>query len=77
MAEEITIKVRTTTASTIRQRYWMVSGLHKLDALSRILEAEEFDAWILGSLLQMTALMVHDNKFIRKVENSNCNITCC
>ncbi|MEE9396345.1 MAG: DEAD/DEAH box helicase [Methylococcales bacterium] len=41
--EEITIKVRTTTADTIRQRYWLVSGVHKLDALTRILEAEPFD----------------------------------
>ncbi len=39
----ITIKMPTTTATTIRQRYWMVSGLHKLDALTRILEAEKFD----------------------------------
>lgn len=38
--EQVTIKVRTTTAETIRQRYWMVSGVHKLDALTRILEAE-------------------------------------
>lgn len=45
--KEIAIKVRTTTASTIRQRYWIVSGLHKLDALTRILEAESFDAIII------------------------------
>ena len=45
--KEIFIKVKTTTASTIRQRYWMVSGHHKLDALTRILEAEEFDAIII------------------------------
>ena len=44
--EEITIKVKTTTADTIRQRYWMVSGFHKLDALTRILEAEPFDGII-------------------------------
>src|SRR5690606_26189729 len=30
----------------IRQRYWMVSGVHKVDALTRILEAEPFDAMI-------------------------------
>ncbi len=42
----VTIKVRTTTAETIRQRYWPVSGVHKLDALTRILEAETFDAMI-------------------------------
>ena len=44
--QEISIKVRTTTAETINQRYWTVSGFHKLDALTRILEAEEFDAVI-------------------------------
>ena len=41
--QEITIKMKTATAETINQRYWLVSGLHKLDALTRILEAEEFD----------------------------------
>ncbi|NOX27899.1 MAG: DEAD/DEAH box helicase [Gammaproteobacteria bacterium] len=45
--EEITIKVKTTTAENIRQRYWLVSGLHKLDALTRILEAETFDGVII------------------------------
>ncbi|MDR1075533.1 MAG: DEAD/DEAH box helicase [Xanthomonadaceae bacterium] len=43
---EVTIATRTTTATNIRQRYWWVSGLHKLDALTRILEAEPFDAMI-------------------------------
>ncbi|MFC1481177.1 DEAD/DEAH box helicase [Candidatus Neomarinimicrobiota bacterium] len=45
--EEITIKTRTSTVETINQRYWMVSGYHKLDALTRILEAETFDAIII------------------------------
>ena len=44
---EVTIKSSTTTAANIRQRYWWVSGLHKLDALTRILEAEPFDAMII------------------------------
>ena len=44
--EHITIKLKTTTAETIRQRFWPVGGLHKLDALTRILEAETFDAMI-------------------------------
>jgi len=42
--QEISIKARTATAETIRQRYWQVSGFHKLDALTRILEVEPFDA---------------------------------
>jgi len=44
---EVTIKSSTTTAPNIRQRYWFVSGMHKLDALTRILEAEPFDAMII------------------------------
>ena len=43
---EITIKSKTTTATDIRQRYWVVSGMHKLDALTRILEVESFDAML-------------------------------
>jgi len=45
--QEIAIKARTATAATIRQRYWLVSGLHKLDALTRILEVEPFDALLM------------------------------
>jgi ATP-dependent RNA helicase DeaD len=44
---EVTVKVKTTTAETIRQRYWPVQGFHKLDALTRILEAEPFDAMLI------------------------------
>jgi len=44
---EISIQGQQSTSSTIRQRYWMVSGLHKLDALTRILEVEHFDAIII------------------------------
>lgn len=46
-AKEIAIKSRTATAETIRQRYWLVSGLHKLDALTRILEVEPFEAMLI------------------------------
>ncbi|ALN58478.1 ATP-dependent RNA helicase [Lysobacter enzymogenes] len=46
---EIAIKSTTTTSANIRQRYWSVSGVHKLDALTRILEAETFDAMIVFS----------------------------
>jgi len=44
---EIAIRNKTTTAANIRQRYWYVSGLQKLDALTRILEAESFEAMII------------------------------
>ncbi|MBF6024650.1 DEAD/DEAH box helicase [Lysobacter niastensis] len=43
---EVAIKAKTTTAANIRQRYWSVSGVHKLDAITRIIEAEPFDAMI-------------------------------
>ncbi|MGO9995198.1 MAG: DEAD/DEAH box helicase [Steroidobacteraceae bacterium] len=43
---EVTIKSKTSTATNTRQRYWMVSGMHKLDALTRILEAEPFDGML-------------------------------
>jgi len=47
--DPVVVKIanKTQTASTIRQRYWSVSGLHKLDALTRILEVEEFDAMLI------------------------------
>ncbi|MFK8185723.1 MAG: DEAD/DEAH box helicase [Phormidesmis sp.] len=43
---EISIKTKSRTADTIRQRFWSVSGYHKLDALTRILEVEAFDGMI-------------------------------
>lgn len=43
---EIVIQSRGEAAPKIRQRFWMVSGLHKLDALTRLLEAEKFDAML-------------------------------
>jgi ATP-dependent RNA helicase DeaD len=45
--QHVKIEVTTTTAVTIRQRYWPVGGVSKLDALTRILEAEPFDAVIM------------------------------
>jgi ATP-dependent RNA helicase DeaD len=44
---EIRIKAKTSTVDTINQRYWQVTGMHKLEALTRILEVEEFDAMII------------------------------
>lgn len=43
----IKIKTKTATAKTISQSYWLVGGLHKLDALTRILEIELFDGLII------------------------------
>jgi len=43
---EIVLKGKTGTAANIRQTFWMVSGLHKLDALTRIVEVADFDAML-------------------------------
>ncbi|ARW81697.1 MULTISPECIES: DEAD/DEAH box helicase [Aeromonas] len=42
--KEIKIVSKTSTAPTIRQRYWQVTGLHKLDAMTRLLEVEPYEA---------------------------------
>jgi ATP-dependent RNA helicase DeaD len=44
---QITIHNRASTTPKIRQRYWLVTGLHKLDALTRVLEAERFEAMLI------------------------------
>ncbi|MCK6396470.1 DEAD/DEAH box helicase [Zoogloea sp.] len=45
--KEVKIKAATATVSTIRQRFLQIAGVHKLDALTRILEVEDdFDAAI-------------------------------
>ncbi|MGW9112320.1 DEAD/DEAH box helicase [Microbacterium sp. NPDC055683] len=44
--EEITVKSKTTTSANITQRYLMVSYPQKVDALTRILEVENFDGMI-------------------------------
>jgi ATP-dependent RNA helicase DeaD len=43
---EISVKSKTTTGANTRQRFLQVMGPHKLDALTRILEAEDFDGII-------------------------------
>ncbi|MBF0499758.1 MAG: DEAD/DEAH box helicase [Candidatus Riflebacteria bacterium] len=44
--QEITIRNKTATVELTRQRYWIVNRLNKMDALSRILEAESFEGVI-------------------------------
>lgn len=42
----IKIASKTVTAANIGQRYWVVRGTHKLDAITRILESEDTDGVI-------------------------------
>lgn len=44
---EIRIQSKTSTVESINQQYWLVSGLQKLDALTRILDADDIDAMII------------------------------
>jgi ATP-dependent RNA helicase DeaD len=46
-AEEITVKAKTTTSVNTTQRYLMVSYPQKVDALTRILEVENFEGMII------------------------------
>ena len=43
---EVTVKAKTATAENISQRYIQVAGPRKMDALTRILETEPFEAMI-------------------------------
>lgn len=45
--KQVKIASKVSTASTIRQRFCQVAGPHKLEALTRILEVEEFDGVII------------------------------
>jgi ATP-dependent RNA helicase DeaD len=45
--QEVSIEVRAVTTALIRQRVWMMAGMHKLDALTRILETEDFDGMLI------------------------------
>ncbi|MEJ2415545.1 MAG: DEAD/DEAH box helicase [Exilibacterium sp.] len=45
--QEVSIKSQTQTVERIEQHYWTVSGVNKLDALTRILEVEPFDGIII------------------------------
>ncbi len=45
--EEVRVAAKSQTGSNIRQRYLMVQHSHKLDALTRILEVEEYDGIIM------------------------------
>ena len=54
---DIRIKSKTATVPTIRQRYWQGKTIHKLDALTRIFEAEPFDGII---IFVRTKSMTHE-----------------
>ncbi len=44
--QELKIAAKTSTVENIDQQYWLVSGVNKLDALTRLLETENYDGVI-------------------------------
>jgi ATP-dependent RNA helicase DeaD len=70
---EVTIRLRTTTAETIHQRYWIVTGVHKLDALTRLLETEPFDAVLVFVRTRIAAVELADRLQARGYATSALN----
>ena len=62
---EITIRQRTATVENTRQRYWQITGLQKIDALSRLLEAETYDAVLIFVSKKIDTLEVTDQLNLR------------
>ncbi len=59
-AVEITVQARTKTAAGVRQRAMIVAYQQKLDALTRILETEDFDAMIVFARTKTETEMLAD-----------------
>lgn len=63
LKDPVTIRIDAGTSATaehIRQRYWPVAGLHKQDALCRILEAEEYDGVIVFTRTKQATVELAD-----------------
>ena len=56
----IKIKTKTTTVAAIEQVYWTVSGTNKLDALTRMLEMEDFDGIVIFVRTKSSTIDVAD-----------------
>ena len=59
----VKIVSKTSTVERIEQSFWMVSGLHKLDALTRILEVEDFDGIIMFVRTKALTVELADHLF--------------
>lgn len=58
---ELKITGETSAAETVNQRYWLVQNLNRLDALARILEAEERDGVIVFVRTKMQTVELSDS----------------
>ncbi len=57
---EIKVKVKTETVSAIEQRHCVVTRHHKMDALTRVLEVEEFDGMLIFMRTKTATVEVAD-----------------
>jgi len=71
--EHVTIEIKTVSADLIRQRYWTVRGTNKLDALTRILEAETFSAMIIFVRTKTATVELSDRLSARGFASSPLN----
>lgn len=70
---EIRIKSKTSTVEAISQWFWQVKGLHKLDALTRILEAEEIDAMIIFARTKLATVELAEKLVARGFSSAPLN----
>ncbi len=70
---EIRIKSKTSTVERISQHFWQVKGLHKLDALTRILEAEEIDGMLIFVRTKVTTVELAEKLEARGFSSSALN----
>ncbi len=71
--EEVRIQTKVTTNENIDQAYWLVSGTNKLDALTRILEVEEFDGMIIFVRTKTATVELSDKLNARGFSSSPLN----
>ena len=71
--EHVTIEVKAASAELIRQRYWTVRGINKLDALTRILEAEAFTAMLIFVRTKTSTVELSDKLSARGFASSAIN----
>ncbi len=71
--EHVTIEVKSASAELIRQRYWTVRGINKLDALTRILEAEQFTAMLIFVRTKTSTVELSDKLSARGFASSAIN----
>jgi ATP-dependent RNA helicase DeaD len=56
----IKIASKTATVERVEQKYWVISGTNKLDALTRILEVEDFDGIIIFVRTKISSVELAD-----------------